>query len=144
MGNLNGEQIITLVGLVMTALSGGVGFLAKRWADGRILVETAELKANADRDKALADAWLRMVTKAEEREDAAIGRIKATTETMNELSLAVRQFADIGRVTTEEVKRNGERMERLLRRQESIERVLGGLSGQRYRLPSDAEPDRGP
>lgn len=100
MATLTGEQLIALVTLIMTTLGGGIGVAFKRWADAKVVSQTADLKAEADKgkvaadtSKALADAWERLVVSAEKRETAAnerndrtLASVGTLTTTMSELS----------------------------------------------------------
>lgn len=89
MSTLSGEQVIALVTLLMTTISGGIGVAFKRWADAKVASQTAWLKSNAETEKALSSAWERLVTSAEKREVAANERTDKTIASLGTLTATV-------------------------------------------------------
>ncbi len=108
MDTLSGEQLVVLVTLLVTTASGGVGFVAKRVADAKVIRQTAELKVEAERNAALSSAWERLVSSAERREEAAnertdrtIASVAQLTSTVGELSATLKLLASASKDVTE-------------------------------------------
>jgi hypothetical protein len=103
------------VTVVFGAITSGIGWLAKRWADHRVARETAELTQQATVQAALANAQERLITTAEQREAAANARTDKALELNATLqTITTEQMATI-KLILDEVRRGNGNYEALVR-----------------------------
>ena len=100
---------------VFGAVTGAVGWLAKRWADRRVARDTAALPTEASLQAALAKAQERIISAAEQREAAANARADKTLDQVDALTTISTELMASNRLILEEVKRLNGNHEALVR-----------------------------
>lgn len=125
--SLTGEQLIALITLLVATLSGGIGASFKRWADAKVVKETAALQAEASQSKALSDAWLRMVDAAEKREAASNDRVEKALAGLAAVTAALSEQTAASKMMLEEIKRGSESLAANKTTLEEVRRVVTQL-----------------
>lgn len=124
-------NVVAILGVVITTLLSFSTWSMKGSRDDmrqQINDLKADKKSEEDRHQRELAIERARTEKAEKREDTANDQLKMTVSTVTDLSGAVKEFATVSTSTVQEVKRNGERVETLIRRQDNVDRKLDDLT----------------